>query len=256
MFIAPLLVRRSLLVNSVLAATVPPGFEPARVEGIGGGFDVLADNPVKIADVPYPPFLNGTWSVTRRMTSIEGDAGQAAGAWRLLGGYGDIREPELYETRFIDSRVAGSITGLDGRKYYGVVLDRGFELNSRAHGATVVWDPLAPNTLRYDRAAGGRGSAAELKVVQRSVELPDKEKQGWGSNELLRIATNAGTVFGDFEIYYAVRVQRRFRRGLAESGDRLVDGIEIVKTYRVLDGVAGIEMPTSTTKSVLSFTRV
>lgn len=28
-----------------------------------------------------------------------------------------------------------------------------------------------------------------------------------------------------------------------------MEGLEIVKTYRVLDGIAGAEMPTSTTKT-------
>ena len=36
---------------------------------------------------------------------------------------------------------------------------------------------------------------------------------------------------------------------------QVVEGLEIVKTYRVLDGVAGIEFPTSTTKSTLRLTR-
>ena len=36
---------------------------------------------------------------------------------------------------------------------------------------------------------------------------------------------------------------------------RVVEGIELVKTYRVLDDVAGVEFPTSTTKSSLRLTR-
>ena len=35
----------------------------------------------------------------------------------------------------------------------------------------------------------------------------------------------------------------------------VVEGLEIVKTFRVLDGVAGVEMPTSTAKSKLRLTR-
>ena len=39
------------------------------------------------------------------------------------------------------------------------------------------------------------------------------------------------------------------------GGSRVIEGIELVKTYRVLDGVAGVEFPTSTTKSVLRLVR-
>ena len=54
----------------------------------------------------------------------------------------------------------------------------------------------------------------------------------------------------------AARVQRRFRRSFSDDGaTRVVEGIELVKTYRVLDDVAGVEFPTSTTKSSLRLTR-
>ena len=54
----------------------------------------------------------------------------------------------------------------------------------------------------------------------------------------------------------AVRVKRRYRRALDEkSGGRIVEGLEIMKTYRVLDGIAGVEMPTSTTESQIKLTR-
>jgi len=241
----------------------PRGFEPARVEGIGGGFDMLAETTLPVADVLYPPFLNGSWECERKVASVEGDVGQAQGAWKLFGGTGDIRSPEIFEVRFIDvrqvdvpaERQSDSIVGLDGRAYYGVVMDRAFELESRMRGANVSWSPGSPNVLSYERLAGGLGAAAELKVVQRSIELPKEGNQGWGSNELIRLTTAAGAVFGDFKITYAARVQRRFRRALAEDGGRVVEGLEIMKTYRVLDGVAGIEMPTSTTKSTIRLTR-
>ena len=57
------------------------------------------------------------------------------------------------------------------------------------------------------------------------------------------------------DIIYAARVQRRFRRALTPEGERLVEGLEILKTYRVLDGIAGVEYPTSTTKSLIRMTR-
>ena len=259
------------------AVALPPGFEgdplrgtlssprgsspPARVEGIGGGFDILANNELAVADVTFPPFLNGTWDCTRQVSSVEGDVGQAQGAWRLLGGTGELTAAERYAVRFVDGRrVDGAaarepIIGMDGRKYFGVVQDRAFELDSRVNGANVSWDAAAPNTLSYQRAGGGLGSAAELAVVQRGVELPSETSKGWGSNELVRVTTTAGGVFGDIKISYAARVRRRFRRGLTDDGDRLVEGLEIMTTYRVLDGVAGIEMPTSTTKSTIRLTR-
>ena len=128
-------------------------------------------------------------------------------------------------------------------------------MDARVHGARVRWEAAAPDTLAYAREDGGRGSAAELQVVQRAVEAPSD--QGWGSNELVRITTSTGGLLGQpgFEILYAVRVQRRWRRAEAATGERVVEGLEIVKTYRVLDGVAGVEFPTSTTKSTLRLTR-
>ena len=88
----------------------------------------------------------------------------------------------------------------------------------------------------------------------RRASQPPSDK-GWGSNELLRITTAAGSVLGSFDIQYAARVQRRWRRGTTDSGARVVEGLEIMKTYRVLDGIAGVEFPTSTTKSVVRLTR-
>ena len=250
---APMLVSPPALAAPIVA----PGFEPERVQGIGGGADVLSEAPPAVADVVYPPFLNGTWRCERVVTSIEGDSPQAEGAWKLLGGSGSVRSPESYAVRFTPQPTGGSqsLVGIDGRRYFGVIFDRGFELSGRLRpGSRVSWDPRAPDVLEYERAEGGRGAAAELRVIQRSTELPgDANAKGWGSNELVRIAT---TTIGDLRIYYACRVQRRWRRGVTEAGERVVEGLEIVKTYRVLDGVAGVEFPTSTTKSLLRLTRV
>jgi hypothetical protein len=224
-----------------------------RVAGIGSGADLLTSARPAIADVVYPPSLNSTWVCERVVTSIEGDALQASGAWRLLGGTGEITKPERYVSRFVDQPAGGrlAVTGLDGRAYLGVVLDRGFELDARLHGADVSWSKSLPDFLAYARNDGGRGSAAELKVVQRTVELPSEK--GWGSNELIRITTDPGSLF---QIDYAARVQRRFRRANdPATGVRVVEGLEIVKTYRVLDGIAGVEYPTSTTKSTLRLVR-
>ena len=65
----------------------------------------------------------------------------------------------------------------------------------------------------------------------------------------------AGGLFGSNRIQRAVKVQRRFRRAFGKDGSRIVEGLEIVKTFRVMDGIAGTEMPTSTTKSSLRLTR-
>ena len=245
--------------SSSAAYTAPPGFESKRIEGIGNGFDILSYPPLRVPDVLYPPFLNGTWEFQRVVTSVEGDAGQARGAFRLLGGDGDfgVQMPEVYPIRYLDTRT-GSITGLDGRKYYGVVLDRGFELDSRTRGARVDWDVTAPDRVSYERTTGGLGSAAVLTVVQRSVEQPSESSPaGWGSNELLRISTSSvQPLVGELKIDYAVRRLQRFKRGGVDAdGNRLVEGLEIVKTYRVLDGVAGIEFPTSSTRSALQLRR-
>ena len=236
------------------AATIPPGFESRRVEGIGGGFDVLSEQPIAAVDVLYPPSLNGTWVCERRVAAVEGDVGQAQGAWKLLGGTGELQSGEKYYVRFIDlRRPSDAITGLDGRRYYADVFDRAFELESRTGGASVSWDARAPNLLRYERASGGAGSAAELKVVQRTIEPPGDK--GWGSNELIRVTTTSSAFGSSFNVTYATRVQRRWRRSTTSEGDRVVEGLEIIKTYRVLDGVAGVEMPTSTLKSTLRLTR-
>ena len=115
-----------------------------------------------------------------------------------------------------------------------------------------------------------------LRVVQRSVEPPSDK--GWGSNELVRVTTSAGTGFGSYEIDYAARVKRRYRgsdpelseltnhiefepkpgldlyrryrRSYSESGERVIEGLEIVKTYRVLDGIAGTTRTRSLTLAV------
>lgn len=246
-----------------------------RVAGIGDGFDMLADKPLKDIDILYPPSLNGTWVCERKVVSVEGDVNQAEGAWKVLGGCtptssgGDFQKvEEKYLVRFIDlRRTTDGIIGLDGKKYYGDVFDRGYEIEERtgssgsaaaAAAATVVqWDPRAPNTLNYKKSDGSSSPATELKVVQRSVEPQNNKGSLAGSNELIRVTTTTSALFGSasFDIIYATRVQRRWRRGTTEEGDRVVEGLEIVKTYRVLDGIAGIEFPTSTVKSTIRLTR-
>lgn len=252
-----------------------------RVEGIGGGFDMLSDKPIADIDVLYPPSLNGTWVCERRVVSVEGDVNQAQGAWKLLGGTiptdGDKtgkdfqKSEEKYSVRFVDlRRPTDGIIGLDGKKYYGDILDRAYEMEERTGRGggsgsgsggeattTVQWDPFAPNILKYERPDGSNSSpATELKVVQRKIEPQNNQGSLVGSNELIRLTTKTNGPFNtNFDIVYAARVQRRWRRSTTEEGDRVVEGLEIVKTYRVLDGIAGIEFPTSTVKSTIRLTR-
>jgi len=105
----------------------------------------------------------------------------------------------------------------------------------------VEWSPTAPNILTYYTSTA-KGLPVELAVVQRKVEaLPE----GFGFNELVRITEQN-------QLERCARVQRRYRM----RDDAVIEGLEIVKTYRVLDGIAGTEFPTSTTKSQLQMKRV
>mmetsp|Transcript_17135 Transcript_17135/g.25668 ORF Transcript_17135/g.25668 Transcript_17135/m.25668 type:complete len:123 (-) Transcript_17135:13-381(-) len=114
---------------------------------------------------------------------------------------------------------------------------------------TARWNIADPDLLSYDKDA----SSVDIVVVQRKVEMPSE--QGFGFTELYRITSSAGGIFGDNKVQRAVRVQRRYRRAMDDAGNRIVEGLEIQKTYRVLDGIAGVEMPTSTTKSSIRFRR-
>ena len=234
---------------------------PVRVEEVGGGFDLLSppSTALQSPDVFYPSSMANTqWKVQRVVASVEGDLGQAAVAWKSLGG-GDERAftsklTEVYNTRFVaapDSMQRSAEYVYEGKTVRSAVLDRAYEISNRvAGGGTTVstlWDPTVnPNTLTYKR--GNTNDEVELVVVQRKIEPPSET--GFGSDELYRIKSSAGGVFSGLNVYRAARVRRRWRRGFDEtSGKRVVDGLDITTTYRVLDGIAGTEMPTSTTKS-------
>eukprot|EP00548_Thalassiothrix_antarctica_P015425 CAMPEP_0194176540 /NCGR_PEP_ID=MMETSP0154-20130528/10443_1 /TAXON_ID=1049557 /ORGANISM="Thalassiothrix antarctica, Strain L6-D1" /LENGTH=211 /DNA_ID=CAMNT_0038890763 /DNA_START=138 /DNA_END=769 /DNA_ORIENTATION=+ len=186
-------------------AASPPLGNLERVPGIGNGFDMLVDKPLKDIDILYPPSLNGTWICERKVVSVEGDANQAEGAWKVLGGVitptSDFQKvEEKYFVRFIDlRRTTDGIIGLEGKKYYGDVFDRGYEIEERTSGteagATVVqWDPRTPNTLKYKKSDGSPGT--ELKVVQRTVEPQNNKGSLVGSNELIRVTTTTSASFG------------------------------------------------------------
>jgi len=190
--------------------------------------------------------------------------GQAGIAWSCLGGSSEraftSKLTEVYDTRFIEapsSMLIDATYEFDGKILRGAILDRAYEMQQRAGVTTndvdVSWDPTKGNILTYTTE---KGDPIELAVVQRRVEKPT-DVGGFGSDELYRIKSSAGGVFGNTAVYRAARVRRRYRRGYDEgTGKRVVDGIEIVTTYRVLDGVAGVEMPTSTFKSRIRMTQL
>lgn len=214
-------------------------------------------------DAIYPSSMVGMWRCQRTVTSVEGDVAQAELCWRLLGGKSNNgsslfqkKEAETFDTRFVlppENTLLQNLYNFDGETYRGVILDRGFELASRTTQTTtkdVHWSMVdMPNTLSYNTLNDNKNTV-DITVVQRKVELPSE--RGFGFDELYRI-TSKDILNND--VQRAVRVQRRHRRALDERGNRIVEGLEIMKTYRVLDGIAGIEMPTSTTKSILRYTR-
>ena len=222
--------------------------------------------------------MDTEWRVQRVVTSVEGDVGQAAIAWKCLGGGdGDAfasKLTQVYNVKFIPAPATSTKDAqyeYEGKLLRASILDRGDEIRNRVGilggdgGATAAtdgagvmlsWDPqVSPNLLTYARNNGKNASPIELKVVQRKIEPPSE--LGFGSNELYRIQSSVMGGSTNNNVYRCARVKRRFRRGFDEAtGKRIIDGIEIVTTYRVLDGVAGIEMPTSTCKSRIRMTQL
>jgi hypothetical protein len=223
--------RRSYLALSPVFLVLVPSADAvaataARDVDVGGGFDLLSGSPVVERDAIYPFSMAGIWECERTVLAVDGDTFQADSAFRCLGGSTEstlkVGKQESYETRYITSSSFGASF---------VVADRGFEMASRNKYSDVDWSVDNPNVLRY--------GSTKLIVVRRSVEVPNDD--GFGFDELIRV--------DDGIVTRAVQVKRRYRRGFDDSGNRVVDGLEILKTFRVLDGIAGIEFPTSTTKS-------
>jgi len=230
--------RRKMIFLSGLSLIVPPvpliaAAPPmSRDIDVGGGFDLLGEARLKERDVIYPISMEGPWIVNRIITLVEGDSFQAESAWKALGGK-DLKPNmlEQYPTRFIQSSTVGGDTPY-------VVTDRGYEMSARIQQKSPVsWNVEKPDILEYDKI--------QIVVVKRSIEPPSDE--GFGYDELYRI--------DDGFVIRAVQVKRRFRRAFDSTGNRIVEGLEIMKTFRVLDGIAGTELPTSTTKSQLRLTR-
>ena len=231
-----------------------------RVEGVGGGLDLLSPKSLSYSEVFYPnSMINTKWKVQRVITSVEGDLGQAALSWQLLGGADEraftSKLTEVYESTYISPP-----TTLDDAKYeyegkilQAAILDRGSELSSRTgvDKDTIEWD-VKSNSISYAR---NKDDKVNLTIVRRNNELPTD--QGFGFDEIYRIESSAGGIFSGTNVYRAARVRRRYRRGFDENtGKRILDAIEVVTTHRVLDGIAGIELPTSTTKSRLRYTQI
>ena len=232
-----------------------------RVEGIGGGLDLLTPQPLSSSDVFYPSSMidNTKWKVQRVVTSVEGDLGQAALSWQLLGGGSELaftsKLTEVYDASFVaaPNTMDDANYEYDGKMLHAAILDRRGELSSRTGIANdaIQWDAKG-SSISYTR---NNNDAVSLTVVRRKIEPPSEE--GFGSDEIYRIESSAGGIFSGTNLYRAARVRRRFRRGFDEgSGKRILDAIEVVTTHRVLDGIAGIELPTSTCKSRLRYTQL
>jgi hypothetical protein len=229
-----------------------------RVEEIGGGLDLLSPRSLTYSDAFYPSSMIDTdWKVLRAVTSVEGDLGQAALVWRLLGGSDErafnSKLTEVYEAHFIapPETAKDAFYEYDGKLLKAAILDRGSELSSRTGLAkdSPHWDAEG-NSLDYTR----NNDAVNLTVVRRKIEPPSDS--GFGSDEVYRILSSAGGVFTGTSLYRAARVRRRYRRGYDEvTGKRTLDCIEIVTTHRVLDGIAGLEFPTSTCKTRMRYTQ-
>lgn len=211
-------------------AALPPA---SRDVEVGGGYDLLSEKRgAAVGDVIYPKSMEGRWNCVRTVARVDGDKFQAGEAYRCLGGKPSLLQEgstESFETQYISSPAIG--------EFPGVVVDRGFEISSRAKIKEAQWNVEKPNSLEFEKV--------KLVVVKRSVEVPSD--QGFGFDELLRVEDGTTT--------RAVQVKRRYRRAYDDQGNRVVEGLEIMKTYRVLDGIAGTEFPTSTVKSQIRLVR-
>ena len=211
-------------------AALPPA---SRDVDVGGGYDLLSEKRgAAEQDAIYPKSMEGPWRCERIVARVEGDTFQAGEAFRCLGGKSSMLQEgktEVFDTRYIVSPAIETS---------GVVVDRGFEISSRAKTEDVQWNVEKPNSLIFKKNV-------KLVVVKRSVEVPSD--QGFGFDELLRVEDGTTT--------RAIRVKRRYRRSFDDQGNRVVEGLEIMKTFRVLDGIAGTEFPTSTIKSQIRLVR-
>ena len=232
---------RSLLVGVVGVSSVflPPPLlvsayptDPPRVPGVGLGFDLL--QPSSASQVPlWPESMKGSWTVTRTVVGVDGDKGQAGSAWSCIGGGSTLSlgSIERYKAEFIEppEGVSSKVTyTVEGEQVRGVISDLAFEIASRSN-SKAAYRPVED----WRRVYFTKDSKDYvLEVVLSDVMLPNP--QGWGSNELIKItAPTPSSILGSGgAITRCARVQRKFRRGYNESGARVVEGIEVIKTYR------------------------
>ncbi len=232
-----------------------------RIEELGSGLDLLSPPKSMASEVYYPSSMVDTkWRVQRVVTSVEGNLEQSALAWKLLGGSDEraftSKLTEVYEADFIAAPegMKDATYTFEGKTLQSAILDRSLELSNRIgiDKGSILLD--APNnSIEYTR--NNNEGPVNLTVVSRKIEPPTES--GFGSDEVYRILSSAGGIFAGSNVYRCARVRRRFRRGFDEStGKRILDGLEIVTTHRVMDGVAGIERPTSTCKTRLRYTQL
>ena len=206
-----------------------------RSVDVGGAVDLLSPTlRLNKPDAFFPISMEGLWMCQRAVVSVDGDSFQASTVWKALGSKTALPAPESYLTRFVPSPYDGDLKGY-------TVLDRAYDYTSRSGGTAAEWrvGPQDPPSSHLQT------KSTQLDVVWRIIELPND--QGFGSQELIRIQ--------DGPILRAALVKRRFRRSFDEQQNRVVEGLEVVKTFRVLDGIAGTEFPTSTVRSQLRLTR-
>mgnify|MGYP006160425577 CR=1 FL=1 len=231
-------------------------------------YEHIANKLHETGDVLYPLSMEGVWQCDRVIKSIDGDTFQAKEAYRALGGTDSsfvTNTIESYHTKYIPSpQQPGSEEDKTTIVEY-VVNDRGYELASRLHTiadtvaatSTVNWTVEEPNTVEYTKTNNRNSkNTIQLRVTDRTVEQPSE--QGFGFNELMSIqdSSGSGNALASTGTLRAVQIKRRYRRSFeATTGARIVEGLEIMKTYRVLDGIAGIEYPTSTVKSQITLSR-
>mmetsp|Transcript_28080 Transcript_28080/g.77229 ORF Transcript_28080/g.77229 Transcript_28080/m.77229 type:complete len:281 (-) Transcript_28080:1392-2234(-) len=203
--------------------------DPQRSVDVGGGLNLLQTIPPTAKDAFFPKSVEGVWNCQRQVISLDGDAFMAETCWKALGGDGKaIKSHEVFPTRFL----------LTPDENY-CVLDRGFELQSRKPTAkNIQYTRTDPNHLEYN-------GNIQISVVRRTIEPPNDA--GFGYQEFLAIQDGPFVLRGCL-------IKRRYRRNFAPDGQRILEGLEIAKTFRVLDGVAGTEFPTSTLKSTLLLT--
>lgn len=212
----------------------------SRSGDIGGGIDISLDTSNQVLsdppDVVFPLPYAGRWACQRTIVSIEGDQYQAQAAYKALGGSTEHfpKTIENFETKLIPAP-------FNSDNY--AVVDRTSERSSRTGTSSknIQWNINQPNVLQSG------DSNTKLTVIQRSVTIPSLN-QGVlaGSQELVRIQEGPFT--------RAALVKQRYRP--SPSDPNLIEGLEILKTFRVLDGIAGTEFPTSTIKSQILLTRL